>query len=336
MRPFKIPLAPKLSLKKSKNKLILIAAVFPILIFSVYLSHGLSSPQKNTTVKNFFIISGDSSVEIANHLETQGLIRSSFAFNIFGFITGQSSRIKPGRYELSSDLGGSKIMKILVSGGFGEIRAVIPEGLSVYEIDKILSDQKIIKRGELIAFNSRSPVEGRLFPDTYRFSINSKINDVVDVLLENFKEKAEPILNQDPKNFEKNLILASLVEDEVPGSEDQRVVAGIIKKRLATNMRFQIDATVCYSKRQKDPQKDVPCYPLTSLDLKINSPYNTYLNVGWPPGPIGSPGVSAISAALKPKNSPFWFYISDPVTKKTIFARTLDEHNANVSIYLKS
>ena len=80
---------------------------------------------------------------------------------------------------------------------------------------------------------------------------------------------------------------------------------------------------------------DGACHPITASDLKIDSPYNTYLYAGLPPGPIGSPGREAIQAALTPLDSPYWFYLSDPLTKKTIFSVTLEEHAANRAKYLK-
>ena len=108
-------------------------------------------------------------------------------------------------------------------------------------------------------------------------------------------------------------------------------------------MPLDVDATVCYAKllenqasRPAASQVAQACYPLTALDFKIDSPYNTYLYRGLPPGPIGNPGVSAIMAAIHPVVSPYWYYLSDPKTGKTIFAKTLDEQTQNRVKYLGS
>jgi UPF0755 protein len=159
---------------------------------------------------------------------------------------------------------------------------------------------------------------------------------VVGEFTDNFNVKALPLLNADSKNAQRDLILASILEKEVPSSTDQKLIAGILLKRLAAGMPLDVDATVCYAKLLENPSPAASCYPLTALDFKIDSPYNTYLYRGLPPGPIGNPGVSAIVAAIDPVSSPYWYYLSDPKTGKTIFAKTLDEQTQNRVKYLGS
>ena len=150
---------------------------------------------------------------------------------------------------------------------------------------------------------------------------DSTTSTVITTLLNNFNVKALPQFS--PKDdIYKTLVLASILEREVIGLEDKKIVAGILLKRLGSGWPLQADATICYV-------KPGVCHPITTLDLKIDSPYNTYLYKGLPPTPIGNPGTESIEAALHPKTSPYWFYITDPKTRKTIFARTLDEHTAN-------
>jgi len=127
------------------------------------------------------------------------------------------------------------------------------------------------------------------------------------------------------------ITIASYLEKEVPDSEDRKIVAGIIEKRIKTGMPIQIDATVLYNKCFG---RFVGCALLKNSDFKIDSPYNTYLRRGLTPTPISNPGLDAIQAAVKKKESAYWYYISDPKTKKTIFAENLDKHNANRVKYL--
>ncbi len=290
---------------------------------------------QTSTTKNFEIKQGDSFREIASRLASEHLIRSRIAFEFLSLFTGTAGKLKPGIYELNQTMSASKILDELVSGVHREITVMIPEDASVYEINKILSDAGAVSSGALVNFNSENKIEGKLFPDTYNFFKGSDAKDVVQKFLANFEAKAAPALANGGGDAGANLILASLVEKEVPEYEDQQIVAGIILKRLKAGMPLQVDATVCYTKAVLAYPAVSPCYPLTPLDFKRDSPYNTYLHAGLPPGPIGNPGLSAINAVLDPKSSPYWFYLSDPATYKTVFAKTLDEQSANRAKYLK-
>ena len=218
----------------------------------------------------------------------------------------------------------------------------IPEGSNLYQIDAILADALVIRRGDLINFATGSAAasgtgavnpEGKLFPDTYRFYPDTDVKDVVQEMLDKFNDKAAPLLAAEGADATSDLIMASIVEKEVSNPDDQKIVAGILWKRISAGMPLQADATVCYAMQQTAPLSAPPC---STLDLKINSPYNTYLYKGLPPGPIGNPGISAIQAAIHPERSPYWFYLSDPKTGKTIFSKTLDEQHQNTVKYLES
>ncbi len=282
---------------------------------------------------HFEVASGEGIREIASKLRGQGLIRSQLAFKVWVIFNGNATNLKPGIYELSPSLTTEDIAKELVKGP-RSVGVRIPEGATIYEIDAILSEKKILNLGEFSRYALERNIEGRLFPDTYQFYEHSRVEDVVQKILSNFEAKVGPILNADPNHFEENLIIASILEKEVPEFKDRQLVAGVLKKRLQKGMRLQVDATICYAKEVVKGGA-LPCYPLNPLDFEIKSPYNTYLYTGWPPGSIGSPGISAIQAALTPTTSTYLFYLSDPATKKTIFARTFEEHNQNRERYLR-
>jgi UPF0755 protein len=244
----------------------------------------------------------------------------------------------------------------------------IPEGSNIFEIDAILSKALVIHSGDLVRLqesdvavggngknSTSSNLEGKLFPDTYEFYTNADVKDVAGELLDNFAAKAQPLLTAGAgKNATNTIILASILEKEVPSQADQEIVAGIILKRIAAKMPLDIDATVCYAKLLAEnapitsaavsanvnaaPATGIAtgCPSLTALDFKVKSPYNSYLYGGLPPGPIGNPGLSAITAALHPQSSPYWYYLSDPKTGKTVFAKTLDEQTQNRVKYLES
>ncbi len=283
----------------------------------------------------FQISAGEGFREVAQNLYAAHLIRSPLAFDIFSVMDGRASTLRPGLYRLSPSMSTPQIVAAISGGTAGEATVTIPEGSNIYDIDRILSDALVIRPGALINFTSTQNLEGRLFPDTYQFYTDTSVENVVKEMTNNFNAKAAPLLAADPANAERDLIIASILEKEVPSQTDREIVAGIILKRLADGMPLDIDATVCYAKLRANPTSTAQGCSLTALDFKINSPYNTYLYKGLPPAPIGNPGISAITAALHPQSSPYFYYLSDPATGKTIFAKTLDEQNQNKVKYLE-
>ncbi len=311
-----------------------IVILLTILAVGAYFWSKLGPVAASAQPKVFAVEAGDGFRSIAGRLAGENLIRSQSAFEILSLFTGSASKLKPGVYKLSPAMSNSEILSELVLGSHREVVVTVPEGASIYEIDKILSEAGVLMSGNLLNLNKTTKIEGRLFPDTYKFFLGSETKEIVDKFLDNFRMKAEPVLSKDKNNEEENLILASLVEKEVPGSDDRQIVAGIMKKRLKARVPLQIDATICYAKRFLARQKSQNCYPLTPLDFKIDSAYNTYLYGGLPPAPMGNPGISAIKAVLHPKATEYWYYLSDPKTKRTVFAKTLEEQNENRVLYL--
>ena len=178
--------------------------------------------------------------------------------------------------------------------------------------------------------NSAKNLEGFLMPDTYKFFQSSSPETVAEVFLDNFQKKTEPLWSNQ-NDIYRTIIIASLVEKEVPLPDDKRIVAGIIFKRLSVGMPLQIDASVVYGVCQG---KFLDCSPLTAADFKRDFPYNTYLYKGLPPGPIANPSLESIKVVLSPQKSSYWYYLSDPSTKKTVFSKTLEEHGENRARYL--
>lgn len=321
------------------KKIIFVCLLIIFLIGSSFF-YQLRPVSSSAHAKIFEVSQGQRFWEIVGRLESEKLIRSSIAFGIYAAISGSARKIKPGIYRFSGAMSSEEIMRTLSVPG-NETEITIIDGASVYDVDVLLSKKNILPEGFLVSFSGKNDIEGKLYPDTYKFFEHSTVEQVVNKFLENFQTKAEPLLDKDPIHYKSNLILASLVQKEVSEEKDSKIVAGILKKRLSFGMALNVDATICYLKKALMVQLHSPregqfsCYPLTPEDFKINSPYNTYLHAGLPPGPIGSPNEAAIKAVLSPLNSPYWFYLSDPKTGKTIFSKTLEEQNANRRIYLK-
>ena len=292
-----------------------------------------------STVKDFKILKGMSFGEIAGNLKNQGVIRSKLIFKIYSLITGNAFRFKPGEYVLAPNVSIIELVRALVRGP-EEINVVIFPGMTVSEIDRKLSAAKIINAGDLINsdinvfkkyyfwFGPAPSFEGYLLPDTYRFYAGSDVNSVIHRFSENFQSKALPFLNNDDNIFN-TLILASLLEKEIPDYEEKRIAAGILLKRLKIGMPLQVDASLVYAKCAGF----LNCSRLIESDYKIDSAYNTYLYSGLPKSPIANPGLESIKAVLNYKKTDYLYYLSDPKTKKTIFSKTLDEHNKNRAKY---
>src|SRR3989344_4589511 len=233
-----------------------------------------------------------------------------------------------------------------------EATVTIPEGFNLKQIENRLVEIKLAKPNDLANFEfsgnnpsilsdkpKTSSLEGYLFPDTYRFfsaqggsasgGKESGLSDIVSKMINNLENKLTPDLRLAIKNskysFHEILTMASLIEKEISIEKDRSIVSGILWKRLKAGMPLQVDATLGYITGRNE---------IRETDKKIKSPYNTYFYRGLPKGPIANPGLSAIKAALFPKASLYWFYLSAK-DGTTIFSKTLEEHNRNRAIWLK-
>jgi UPF0755 protein len=321
-----------------------------IALFLFLLSPVSETPQSQLRVIE--ISSGKGFSEIADLLKERGVIRSKKTFLAFGVLSGSAHKLKPGSYFLSPGSSTPAILRSIEKGPAPDVSVTFPEGATLKDVDAILATAGILPPGAIINFPANGiaqyeflkdseDLEGFLFPDTYRFFANSGTEQVLAKFFDNFEKKAWPLLRECQQasvecqmlGAKQILTVASLLEKEIPGFEDRRLVAGILYKRLRAGVGLNVDATIAYAKcgRSFITCGDPKVY---RRDLEFQSTYNTYLNKGLPPGPIGNPGAYAIKAALDPAQSDYWYYLSDPETKKTIFSKTLDEHNDNRVMYL--
>lgn len=309
----------------------LLFLLFLTISFVVFLQPADSSNPEKVV---FILKKGDSFQDIASQLERQGLIKSKDWFKMYSLVTGSAHLFKPGVYELSSAMNGRDIITAIVFGP-PDVKLTIKEGATLADIDKQLSEAKILKAGELLKFNEnqKRSLEGFLFPDTYHFAQYSSVDEVVDKLLGNFKNKLGNYIRE---NDYSHLIIASLIEKEAIHPQDRLLISGILEKRLKIGMALQIDASIVYAKCDGAFLTcDEKTRNLSSKDLKMRSPYNTYLHPGLPPTPISNPGRDAVVAAMNPQKSKYLYYISNPKTGRMVFAQTLDEHNQNRFKYLR-
>ncbi|MEJ8304081.1 endolytic transglycosylase MltG [Saccharibacillus sacchari] len=304
----------------------------------------------------FEITEGTGTAGIADRLQEEGLIRSALLYKIYLRIENQGSSFKAGTHELfPGDDYASITAALNAKAGVtpGEqtdtVKVTIPEGFTIKQIADRLSEaggwdaktiRQLTREPEKFADDLPAGVpdneglqyalEGYLFPDTYEFSTTATEEDVVRRLVQETGKKLQSIPDFDKLLKERGLTVhelltvASLVEREAVVDTERPLIAGVIYNRLNDPMKLQIDATVQYALGE---QKERLLYS----DLEIDSPYNTYKNEGLPPGPIASPSLKSIEAALQPEASDYFFY----VTKKDgsgehLFAKTFAEHEQNI------
>ena len=252
--------------------------------------------------------------------------------------------LQPGSYVIASTMSVPEIVGMLSSPGGNEAIVTIPEGATLKDIDALLTKAGVIDEGALARFRfedlaqeyqflrGENSLEGFLFPDTYRFEVGASLDSIAAKMLKNFEMKAWPIL-EGRRDWYEDLILASYLEREVPLYEDRTIVAGILLKRIKMGMLLQVDATLSYAKCN-GKLLGCPTIKIGRNDLGMASPYNTYKRSGWTPTPIANPGLEAIKAAVQFKKTPYLYYFSARESGKTIFSKTLEEHNQNKAKYL--
>jgi UPF0755 protein len=292
----------------------------------------LLAPNPDNSNPTIFVISkGDGVREIASSLKEKGLIKSPIAFFLLIKKLGLDKKIEAGNFRLNPSMTADEIAKNITHGRL-DIWVTIPEGLRAEEIGEILEAN--IPSYEPSWKNELIEKEGYLFPDTYLIPKDADIETIIALMLANFERKFESIKENQTSSLSQDeaVIAASLIEREAKFPEDRPLVASVLLNRLNIGMKLDIDATVQYILGFQENEKRWWKKNLTFEDLKINSPYNTYLNPGLPPAPIANPGLSALKAAFQPANTEYFYYVSDK-TGHNHYANTLSEHLLNIERY---
>jgi len=286
--------------------------------------------EREPTEQRFVVKKGDSLRMIAADLENEGLIRDKIWFVGYVLYQGWAAKLQAGQYILSPSLNIKQIAEKMAKGEAisQDVEITIPEGFTLKKIDARLAKAGLIEAGELIMYPK---LEGYLFPDTYRFDVASELRDIVYKMKDNFDKKLDNSLRAEikkqGKTVEEVVIMASILEKEVRTDRDRRIASGIFWRRLGNNYPLQSCATIAYI-------LDEDKWRYSTEDTKVDSPYNSYQNVGLPKGPICNPGLSAIRAAINPQENDYNFFLSKP-DGETVFSKTLDEHNMNKAKWLE-
>ncbi len=274
---------------------------------------------------------GTSVKAITEELAAAGVVRSATWLYVLLSWSHDPTNIKASTYIFPEPLTTDAVAKRLTEGDYLStlIRVTHIEGERVRQLaERVGNELPNFDTNAFIAL--AEPYEGTLFPDTYLVPPTFTAEDVFTLLRNAYDEQLtvlRPIIATQPLSETDVIILASIVEREANELESKRTVAGILLSRLAIGMPLQADASIEYV-------LDKPLSQLTPEDLKRDTPYNTYLNQGLPPTPIGNPGLDAINAVLDPIDSPYLFYITGN-DGTFYYAETYSEHQRNIERYLR-
>jgi len=251
----------------------------------------------NSQVESIFYVQpGQGGKVITTSLKEQGFIRSPLFFRFYTIITSNAHNLQAGNYLLSPSMSASQIVRKLTTGDVVRMEVTIIEGWDRQQIAQELENKGLFMKEEFLL--ASEGFEGYLFPDTYEIAENERPEDFIQRMRKNFEAKVGIISLE-------HLVMASILERELRDLGEKKIASGILWKRLTNSTRLQVDAA---------PE--------------------TYENDGLPNQPICNPGLESIEAALEPKESQYWYYLSAP-DGETIFSRNFEEHKAAKIEYLK-
>lgn len=281
---------------------------------------------------------GMTTADIAELLHEKRLVKSPAAFRYEASLKGLSTKLKAGPYQIEGGLSNSGIVDVMAKGHITLARFTVPEGYSIAKIGKKLEYEGLGSAAKFMeAAKDYAPyaymqtddadvlykAEGFVFPATYDFPVGASEKQMLEIMVRQFDvEMREAGL--DKLAAERGMSLrdvvnvAAMVELEAVFADEQPRIAGVFLKRLAVGMPIQSDTTIQYILGE---QKEI----VTFADTRIDSPYNTYQRQGLPPGPIGSPGLSAVKAVLAPEQHDYLYFVAEKDGHHR-FTRTYAEH----------
>lgn len=300
------------------------------LILASLISFCTSAPRSFPSNTLIEVTEGTDLTTISEKLQQVRVIRYPALFNWLINVSGAERAVLAGDYWFEKPLTVWEVASRLIQGRFSiePVKITIPEGVTVREMAEIFSKQLTYFDAEAF-IDLALPFEGYLFPDTYFFPQGVKPSEVVEVLRDNFRRQLKTInelVAKSEHSLAEVMVMASIIEEEAYDPEVRRLIAGILWKRFAAEMPLQVDAVFPYIIGKNS-------FQLSRADLQFDSPYNTYRHRGLPPGPISNPGLDAITAALAPEPSDYWYYLSDR-QGKMYYAEDFAAHKLNKQKYL--
>ena len=315
--------------------LLLLVLVAGAAAWFVYAPFG---PQAETFVE---IPAGTGSSAIATRLQRAGTIRSRYAFALYRHL--HPGTLQAGEYRFDHPASLPEVYDRIRRGDVYTLSLTIPEGYNVYDIAEAVEHAGLGTAPAFLAAATRdtaliadlSPaapsLEGYLFPDTYRFSRHATPQQMLAAMVKRFRQAAAQVGLPPGTASARTVTLASIIEKEVRVDAERPLVAGVFTNRLAKGIPLATDPTVVYAALREHRWRGV----IHQSDLAFESPWNTYRHPGLPPGPIASPGVAALRAALHPAQTDYLFFVAD-AQGHSRFSVDLAHHNQAVQAYRKA
>ncbi len=331
-----------------KSKFIVFLSVLFLAILlslSLYLKTEINTRYKGYSgEKTVEIKKGMSVKSVASLLENEKIIKSRKIFLFVYKLFFRNKKINAGEFLFKSPMNYKEIINKLSSEYGLLLKLTIKEGDSIFDIaDKIEakdigSKTKFLKKTKELIYLIREfsqnakTVEGFIFPDTYKFSKGNSETTIIKEGIKNFKKHFYPIWIKRDKNYKfsiyETIILASLIEKETSSEKEMKIISSVFHNRLKKRMLLQCDPTFIYAIKKDNLWRGKIGYK----ELRYNSPYNTYIYKGLPPGPICNPGEKAIYAAIHPETTKYLYFVSKN-DGTHYFSTTLKEHNRAVYNY---
>jgi len=307
----------------------------------------------DSTAMVFTINPGETAATIAPRLQRDGLVSDGQLFLYVVRYRGVDAQLEAGEYELRPNMTMDEIIDTLQHGRLQEVSITIPEGRRAEEVAALLQEQGLVDSEVFLAlirsgsdgydFLANRPaeaptsLEGFLFPETYRIPKDYDAAQILDLLLGTFGERFTPEMvqaaAQKGMSVYQVVTLASIVEREAVVAEERSIIADVYLNRLEQGMYLQSDPTVQYALGYQEESGQWWKIPMSlEVDMQVDSPYNTYLYGGLPPGPICSPGLASIQAVLEPADTAYLFFFSK-FDGSHAFAETYEEHLQNQELY---
>jgi UPF0755 protein len=312
-----------------------------VLFFLLYAAFQLFSPlpigNKNIEIE---IPKGATFRQAAEIFKGEHIIRNKTFFLAVGRLTGTDRKIRAGYYSIYKSMNLLDLFRILRKGQIIEYEVTVVEGDSLREISDKLADKDIVSKDDfmelatdkdyLSSYDIDAPsLEGYLFPDTYRIPKGMDADDVIGMMINTMREQFSGKLMARAEELglsEKTVLtLASIIEKEAVTDEDRPLISAVYQNRIKKKMLLQADPTSIYGVKSSKEK-------ITHEDLKRKTAYNTYVIKGLPPGPIASPGLKSITAALYPAKVPYLYFVSNNDGTHH-FSVSAEEHFAAVRVY---
>lgn len=325
---------------KNKWYYLLVALIaVPLILFMTFLGIKGNNIDFAAQGRHLIIIKeGMSTADIAQLLHTKKLVKDPDAFCMEARFKGLADKLQAGPYQIEGGLSNSQIVDVMVKGHIKQIRFTVPEGYTVIKTAKKLEAEGLGKADKFIAaakdyapytyMQTDNPdvvfkAEGFIFPATYDFPVGISEDRMLEIMVQQFDKEMHTngindIISQRGLNLRDVVNMAAMVELEAVFVDEQPRIAGVFLKRIAIGMPIQSDTTIQYI---LGAQKEV----ITFADTKIKNPYNTYTNMGLPPGPIASPGIKAIKAVLSPEDTEYLYFVAKNDGYHR-FSKTYEEH----------